>query len=301
MKISQVKLKGYRNFKEATVNLTDKTLIIGANDVGKTNFLYALRLLLDRSLSEFDIDPKDSDFYAYEETNEFSVTLKFEDASDIVRTKFKEAISDEGVLFLKYIGKRDPHSGKKEAFIYAGEEDQQNKLQLLQGRYYLRALNIKYIGSNRDLSSFIRREKKYLLQEAKEERSSSEETIDNGIQETVQNQLEEINTNIQQLNYIKKATKGINEELNLLSVHNASHEIIFEAGSYEPSAFIDSSHLASKVNGRNLAIGGDGRNNQIFLSLWASRNKMEEDAPTETVIFAIEEPEAHLHPCTNPL
>jgi AAA15 family ATPase/GTPase len=35
-----------------------KNLIIGANDVGKTNLLYAIRLLLDKSLSELDLEPK---------------------------------------------------------------------------------------------------------------------------------------------------------------------------------------------------------------------------------------------------
>lgn len=52
MKIEQVKLKGFRNYKDATINFNNNTLIIGENDVGKTNLIYALRLMLDRSLSE---------------------------------------------------------------------------------------------------------------------------------------------------------------------------------------------------------------------------------------------------------
>jgi putative ATP-dependent endonuclease of OLD family len=297
MKISQVKLKRFRNFYDSTINLDLKTLIIGANDVGKTNLLYALRLLLDRTLSEADIEPKDSDFFAYtSDVNEFSITLKFEGLTDNVRARFKENVSEEGVLFLKYVAKRDPHSGKKEIEVYAGEEDSEEKLSLLQGRTYLRTLNIKYIGSNRDLISYIKREKKYLLQEAKEERKPEEEEADNKVQDAIQEKLEEINQEISKLHYMKKATDGINAELGELSFHHESQEVIFEVGSYEPTTFIEGAHLASRINGRHLAIGGDGRNNQIFLSLWASKNKMDEDTPTETVIFAIEEPEAHLHP-----
>ena len=63
MKIDQVILKGFRNYKEATINSNNNTLIIGENDVGKTNLIYALRLMLDRSLSELDIEPSELDFH----------------------------------------------------------------------------------------------------------------------------------------------------------------------------------------------------------------------------------------------
>lgn len=63
MKIEQVILKGFRNYKDATINFNNNTLIIGENDVGKTNLIYALRLMLDRSLSEMDIEPSELDFH----------------------------------------------------------------------------------------------------------------------------------------------------------------------------------------------------------------------------------------------
>lgn len=66
MYISQVYLKGFRNFKEAIINCTEKNLIIGPNDIGKSNFIYALRILLDRNLPETILNPIDSDFYAFE-------------------------------------------------------------------------------------------------------------------------------------------------------------------------------------------------------------------------------------------
>ena len=48
MQLSLIKIKGFRNFSDATINFSDKTLIIGANDIGKSNLLYALRLIFDR-------------------------------------------------------------------------------------------------------------------------------------------------------------------------------------------------------------------------------------------------------------
>lgn len=43
--ISRVKIKNYRNFKNVDVNLGHKQVIIGENNVGKTNFLRALQLI----------------------------------------------------------------------------------------------------------------------------------------------------------------------------------------------------------------------------------------------------------------
>ena len=73
MRLKTLYIKGFRNFKEVTVNFNNQSLIIGANDVGKTNLLYALRILLDRGFSDYDLELKDSDFYAYKDTNEVVV------------------------------------------------------------------------------------------------------------------------------------------------------------------------------------------------------------------------------------
>ena len=51
--------------------------MIGANDLGKTNLIYALRILLDRSLSDYDYELAESDFFAYwfEERKEQTIII----------------------------------------------------------------------------------------------------------------------------------------------------------------------------------------------------------------------------------
>ena len=56
MLIETLYISGFRNYHEAEINFRESTLIIGANDIGKTNLLFALRLLLDKSLSELDLE-----------------------------------------------------------------------------------------------------------------------------------------------------------------------------------------------------------------------------------------------------
>lgn len=49
MRISRARIQNFRNFKDFEVNLSDKIVLLGENSSGKTNFIEALRLVLDRS------------------------------------------------------------------------------------------------------------------------------------------------------------------------------------------------------------------------------------------------------------
>ena len=60
--ISRVVIKNYRNFKDLDVNLQHKSVIVGENNTGKTNFIRALQLILDPSLSDEDRMLSESDF-----------------------------------------------------------------------------------------------------------------------------------------------------------------------------------------------------------------------------------------------
>lgn len=297
MNIHKVHIKGFRNFKDTRIKFAHKSLVIGCNDVGKSNLLYALRLLLDRSLSEDDLVPRESDFYVHDETNEMEVTIFFEDIKEeCVISKLREYVSDNGTCILKYKGFKKPGSRLPDYKLYAGKDD--DSLAEIQGRFYLKVLNLKFIGSKRDLTSFIKRERAYLIQDAKSSRQEKEIEDDTQLIEQIKTELNSIDTKVKSLSYITKATDGLNGELKALSHHNTNMDIIFDTGASEPEQYIDNLQLASKVNGRSLLVGGDGRNNQIHLALWSARNNngISDDEPIEVNIYCIEEPEAHLHP-----
>lgn len=46
MKFRKLKISNFRNFDDCVINLTNKNLIFGMNDVGKSNMLYALQCYL---------------------------------------------------------------------------------------------------------------------------------------------------------------------------------------------------------------------------------------------------------------
>jgi len=294
MILSTVKVAGFRNFKNTTINFAEKSLVIGANDVGKTNLLWAIRLLLDKGLSEYEVEPKDSDFYAFDDTNEFTILLHFKEVKeDCVVAKMKGKISDTDELFLQYKGLRDAVTKSKTYKLYAGINTA--NLEEIEDRYYRRVLNLKYISSRRDFHNYINREKTNLFQSAKESREAAEVTKDDTLYGEISTNLKTVDEKIPKLSYIAKATDTINAELNKLSLHHQTQQIVFDANTSNVDSFINNVSIASKSKNKNLVVGGDGKLNQIFLSLWASRNKLTDDLE-EVSIICIEEPEAHLHP-----
>lgn len=294
--IAEMILEGFRNFKLARINLTRKALVIGANDVGKSNLAYALRLLLDRTLSEADMEPADGDFYAHEDTNEFKITLKFTGVNeDCVLAKLKDYVSDNEELYLSYQGRRDDTTKQKSFSLYAGHclKD----LRELSGRHYVKVLNLRYIAGRRDLQLYLKRERRSLLEEARANRSEEDKTSDTVLHERISASLKDVSETIANLTYIRSATAGLNAELGQLSHHHASQEVAFDAVPGDPAEFVETVALVSKVQGRSIPLTGDGRANQVHLSLWAARNRT--TAPgdlLEVSILCIEEPEAHLHP-----
>ncbi|MEG2262107.1 MAG: AAA family ATPase [Raoultibacter sp.] len=61
--ICYVHIQNFRNFRSVDFWLSDKQVLIGENAVGKSNFLAALQLILDPTLSEKDRMLEESDFY----------------------------------------------------------------------------------------------------------------------------------------------------------------------------------------------------------------------------------------------
>lgn len=61
--ISRVQIKNFRNFADTDIVLTHKQVIVGENNVGKTNFIRAIQLILDKDFSDNDRQLNESDFH----------------------------------------------------------------------------------------------------------------------------------------------------------------------------------------------------------------------------------------------
>lgn len=288
MNIEWIKIKGFRNFSDEKINFADKSLIIGANDVGKTNLLFALRLLFDRSLSDRDLDLFESDYNVYTKSEKIEITVKITNVSeDCLISTFKGDIK-EGNVYIQY-----ENSKNGEYKILSGPSEQ--LLEVKSSRFYIKRLNMEYVNTNRNLDSFMKREKNQLLEDSKlqlvkEKTKQDDESIDK-----IKKNLDEVNSRVDHLNYIQESLRKVNNELESLAIHNEGQKLTFKNANSDIKKMLDNLELTYNTKEGTLTLGGDGRNNQIFLATWISKQKNIRSLEKVT-FYAIEEPESHLHP-----
>lgn len=288
MKIEKVHIKGFRNFEDEEIVFQPKTLIIGANDVGKTNLLYALRILFDKSISEHDLELNDSDYNAYSNADTIEITATICDVTeDCLLSTFGGAIKDGSVLIRYTNSKNGQYS------IWMGYNEE--VLTEYPTRQYIKRLNMQYVDTNRDLFKFLKQERMQILQISKELLKEEQKEDDEEKTKGIQNALNEINNQINSLNYVSSALENVNTELTELSADNEDQKIRFIAGESDAGKLLDNLTLSFSTGNNLLSIGGDGRNNQIFLATWIAKQNIQKNVDHVT-FYAVEEPEAHLHP-----
>ena len=256
--------------------------------------IHALRLLLDKSLSDADIEPSPRDFHCPvvgAQASTFSIRIAFSEVTqDAVRSQLKGFVSATGHFFLEFQADRADLSYK----IRAGHD--LTAMEEIQSRYYLKYLHLKYIHSQRDLLRYIRSEKRHLLRLAQESRDELQVEADGKQLHALSQLLESVNAGVKKLHYVAEATKDLNIELKALSHHHDGYNVSLDTGAIDMQQFIERLELGASTNGSPVMLGGDGRNNQILLALWKVKSVLEYDQDSEVVIYCIEEPEAHLHP-----
>lgn len=288
MRISNLHIKGFRNFIDESIDFDKKTLIIGGNDTGKTNLLYALRILFDSSLSQRELELDESDFCIYSPSDSIELTARLEDIhEDCVVSALEGAVQD-GVAFIQYSLQR---GGEYE--IRAGHCLE--ALEPIKGRTYTRNLALEYVGGGRDLASFLRRQQNKLLDIAKSQRSEEQESQDANAIQSIQSNLLNLNESINSLHYISDSLSAVNNEMGSLSAANEGYSARLVAGNTDAKKLLDNLRLGYLCGDTPLVFGGDGRSNQLYFATWISEQKLTKH-PEKAIIYAIEEPEAHLHP-----
>ena len=288
MKLQKLYIEGFRNFDSEEISFQQKTLIIGANDVGKTNLIYALRLLFDKTISEHDLELTDSDYNAYSKTDTIRITASLSEVTEeCLLSVFAGAIKDGNVVIRYTNSKNDTYK------IFIGYDE--NTLTEIPTRQYIKRLNMQYVDTNRDLMKFLSRERVKMLQISKENLNDVDNKLDADKILEIQDGLNLINEQISSLKYVSSSLEEVNCELGKLSIHNEDQTVRFIAGESNAEKLLDNLVLSYSTGDTPLSIGGDGRKNQIFLATWIAKQHLQENIDHVT-FYAIEEPEAHLHP-----
>lgn len=263
MRIEKVHIKGFRNFDDVVVELGEKTLIFGPNDSGKTNFLYALRILFDPSLSARDFELTTSDFNCRTNPDRVEITATLCDVREDCLISVFGGNLDEGRTVVGYTCNREGDY----KFLVGNEKA---GFEPVQSRFYIKHLVLEYVNSTRDAARFLKRSQAALLEAARNARNEDDAHNDDISIKGIQNSLESLNDGISELHYITNALKSVNDEMARMSALNEGHEARLVAGNTDAGKLLDNLQLAYLSDDVPLTFGGEGRNNQLFFSTWLS-------------------------------
>lgn len=305
--ISRVQIKNFRNFKELDVRLSEKAVIVGENASGKTNFIYALRLVLDpdlpdsaRQLVEDDFwDGLDSPMEIGEEI-EVAVDLQgFEQKESLLSILSDYQIPGEDVPTVRITFKfaPEPALGGEEnddaesnySFSVYGGDDEAQTFGYQQRKWMPLQLLPALRNAETDLNSWRKSPLRPLLERlnvTREELASAAEKIDDATEE------------ISNLVEIRDLAEEIEERL---------EQMVGEFYSVSPAFGITSTDALRLLRSLRLFVDGEqqrtvgetslGICNVLYLTLLVLElERKEASGERASTILAIEEPEAHLHP-----
>ena len=291
MKFESIKIRIFRNFEDIELTLSNKNIFFGLNDVGKTNFLYALRYVFDKDIRKLNL--VDSDFHnkQLDKPIEIIVTLDISDVEDSdcqkLRAQLKGALqSKHSKVYIKLLAEYNKNELLALPLLYWGGD--LDNLQEMKQRGYLYEIdyvfNVIYIDSYVDLYSLF---KKNVSQLIKNENDDDKVALAN-IQKTV----DELNNNISSLSGIKEFENRLTPEYQKFRDEGISVSIKSEIA--VKGLYSNIIPYIKQNDDENLyPTAGEGRKKLLAYSIFDIL--ADENAEKKITLFLIEEPENHLH------
>jgi putative ATP-dependent endonuclease of OLD family len=291
MKFENITIKNFRNFDDIDLNLSNKNIFFGLNDVGKTNFLYALRFVFDKDIRRLNLI--DSDFHNknLDKPIEITVTLDISDTacSDCqkLRAQLKGALlSEHEKVYIRLKADYDRHEMFALPILYWGGD--LGHLQEMKQRGYLYELdyvfNVIYIDSYVDLHALFKKNVNALVKNESED----DKAILTHIQDTVDN----LNTHIASLSGIKEFEERITPEYK--KFRNEGVTVSIKSEIAVKGLYSNIIPYIKQDGDNNLyPTSGEGRKKLLAYSIYDLLSA--ESAEKRINLFLVEEPENHLH------
>lgn len=291
MKFDSISIKNFRNFEDITIGLANKNAFFGMNDVGKTNFLYALRYVFDREIRKQNFI--DTDFYKkhIEKPIEIVITIDISDTKDTdsqkLRAQLKGAmLSSQNKVYIKLIASYDKQELIALPVLYWGGDIDDLQEMKTRGYFYEidYVVNLIYIDSYVDLYSLFKKNVSSLIINDNEK--------DKGILEQIQKTVDNLNSNISSLSGIKSFEEKIAPEYKKFRHEDISVSVKSEIavkGLYSNIV----PYIKQDDDESLYPTSGEGRKKLLVYAIFDLLS--EETEEKKINLFLIEEPENHLH------
>ena len=291
MKFNSVTIKNFRNFEDISIDLTNKNVLFGMNDVGKTNFLYALRFIFDKEIRKQNFN--DTDYYKKNVFNpiEIIISIDISDTEDAdsqkLRAKLKGAIlSDQNIIYIKVKADYNKKEMVGVPVLYWGGDIEDLEEMKVHGTFFEidYVFNVIYIDAYVDLYALFKKNANTLLVNDHEQ--------DKDILESIDKTCDELNAQISGLSGIKAFEEKIAPEYKKFRHDDISVSVKSEIavkGLYSNIV----PYIKQETDNSLYPTSGEGRKKLLVYAIFDLLSKEEEEK--KITIFLIEEPENHLH------
>ncbi|AYG96276.1 DUF2813 domain-containing protein [Brevundimonas naejangsanensis] len=305
MHISRVVIRNFANFQTLDIRTGEDMVIVGENKVGKSNFLRAIQLVLDPSLSERDRRLGLEHFWDGLGDDKLGsvveVSLEFTERAENARLlrHLADCVVDVGPPFVgrvtyRYRPKPDlggpPTSMADYEYVIFGGVDPENDI----GSDMRRMTPLDVQGALRDAEKELASWRHSPLRPLIEELA---ETLSDDDRDEIQTEIDDAQSELTSRPEIQAVANRIATRLEAMV--GTQHTVPLSLG-------LTPTRLDALLRGLRLLIDGGTRGisdasvgsaNLIFLALKSLElDRLVADGERDHTFFAVEEPEAHLHP-----
>lgn len=300
--ISKVRIENFRNFRELEIKTDRNMVIVGENKVGKSNFLFSLRLVLDPSLSDLDRFLSLDDFWDGLGGDKLGSTIKISlEISGIDQSPTTLAALADGLIDIT------THTAKI-TYVYQPKNGVTiNSLNDYEYNIYLG--NTEDIPINRSLRRCIQMELFHALRDCERELSNSKRTPLRTFLEHVCDNLteaqkasilagfEQTQMALSDVPDLGQIEQSINSMLQTMVGTRHVSPVQLKLAPQDINKLIKSLQLLVDAGTRAINQSSTGSSNILFLTLKLLELQHSMSIGEQEFTFlAIEEPEAHLHP-----
>jgi putative ATP-dependent endonuclease of OLD family len=305
MQLSRIKIKNFRNFKSLNVKLGEHAVILGENKVGKTNLLFALRLILDPSLPDSQRRLRFDDFWdglprplGIDDVIEISVEFRGFEKSENLLAVLADHLVKPDPMVARITYRFQPIAGLKEAprseadyeFVIFGGDRPDNAVGYDLRRWIPLDLFPALRDAEADLARWSRSPLRPLLDRASK-------TLDADDLKKIAEEVHETTSKIAELSELAAVVDDVNNQL--VSMVGSKHAVETALGfaPTEPEKLVRALQLMIDDGKRGVAEASLGSANVLYLALKQLEHQyLVQEGERQHTFLAIEEPEAHLHP-----
>jgi putative ATP-dependent endonuclease of the OLD family len=305
MRLSRITIKNFRNFKHLDVKLGEHAVFLGENKVGKTNLLFAIRLILDPSLPDAARRLRLDDFWdglerplTAEDMIEIALEFRGFEKSENLLAVLADHLVKPDPMVARITYRYQPVPGLKEPprsesdyeFVIFGGNRPDNAV----GYDLRRWMPLDLFPALRDAESDLARWSRSPLRPLLDRASK---TIDQDVLKAIAKEVHKTTSKIANIDELASVVDEVNDELITMVGSKHAVETALGFAPTEPDRLVRALQLMIDSGKRGVAEASLGSANVLYLALkQLEQQYLVEEGERQHTFLAIEEPEAHLHP-----